>query len=85
MIDKDNGVPVTQTDFEKGKSRNQEQIDKMIRDMDPQQLAILKASPRMRSIENKEEKDRLYQDDQVDAYLKKYTTLSRRMAIDYKK
>ena len=53
--------------------------------MDPQQLAILKASPRMRTIENKEEKDRLYQDDQVDAYLKKYTTLARRMAIDYKK
>ena len=34
-------------------------------------------TPRMRSIENKDEKERLYQDDLIDAYLKRYVILTK--------
>ena len=39
----------------------------------------------MRSIENKDAKDRLYQDDMIDTYMKKYTRLAKQMSADYKR
>ena len=39
----------------------------------------------MRSIENKDEKDRLYHDDLIDGYLRKYTSLTKSLASDYKR
>ena len=39
----------------------------------------------MRSIENKEEKEREYEDNLVDAYLRKYTNLAKEMAMNYKR
>ena len=42
-------------------------------------------TPRMRSIENRDTKERLYQDDLIDAYLKRYTILTKQMCNDYKR
>lgn len=39
----------------------------------------------MRSLDNRDEKDRLYQDDLIDAYIRKYTTLTKQLANDYKR
>ena len=49
------------------------------------QRDMVKNTPRMRSIENKEAKDRLYQDDMIDTYMKKYTRLAKQMSADYKR
>ena len=46
---------------------------------------IIKNSPRMRSIVNKDKKDKLYEEDLIDAYIAKYTKLVKQMAIDYKR
>ena len=45
----------------------------------------MKNSPRVRSIENKEEKEREYEDNLVDAYMRKYTNLAKEMAMNYKR
>ena len=49
------------------------------------QRDLVKNTPRMRSIENKEVKDVQYQDDMIDAYMKKYTRLAKQMSADYKR
>jgi len=45
--------------------------------MDKHIKKLLMATPKMRSIENKEEKDRVFQDDMIDAYLRKYVNLTK--------
>ena len=42
-------------------------------------------TPRMRSIENKGGKDRLYQDNLIDSYIHRYVSLAKSMAADYKR
>jgi len=56
-----------------------------IEEMDSHAKNLILATPRMRSIENKDEKDRLYQDDMIDAYIRKYVNLTKQMAHDYKR
>ena len=44
-----------------------------------------KDARKMRSIEKRDEKDRQYQDEMVRDYIRRYVSLSRHMATDYKK
>ena len=53
--------------------------------MDTHIKNLLLATPKMRSIENKDEKDRIFQDDMIDAYIRKYVNLTKQMAHDYKR
>ena len=56
-----------------------------IEGMDQHTKNLLLATPKMRSIENKDEKDRIFQDDMIDAYIRKYVNLTKQMAHDYKR
>lgn len=54
--------------------------NKQLEDLDQMDTHIknlLKATPKMRSIENKDEKDRIFQDDMIDAYIRKYVNLTK--------
>ena len=61
--------------------RTQNEID----ELSDHQKSLVMNTPRMRSIENRDEKDRLYQDDLIDAYIRKYTMLTKQLANDYKR
>jgi len=39
----------------------------------------------MRSKENKEENNRMYEDDLLDAYIRRYVSVSKQMVEDYKR
>ena len=77
-FDKQNNVPGSSNAgdaFQKQRLQTQQmnELDKL----DDQQKKMVLKTPRMRSIENKDEKERLYQDDLIDAYLKRYVILTK--------
>ena len=58
---------------------------KDIENMDEHERTLIRSTPKVRSIENREEKDRMYEDKLIDAYIRRYVNLSKQMALDYKR
>ena len=53
--------------------------------MSDHEKEVMKTNPKYRLSENREERERLYQDSLIDNYIRMYTNLTKQMVVDYKK
>ena len=60
-------------------------MDEELEGMDENEKNVLKGTAKWRCLLNREERERAYQDGLLDAYIRKYTALSKQMVLDYKR